>query len=66
MMNVAVGWYDVIPIAVAKMAAVMMNDIVMVTMVNNIVVSMVIVLGICRSGREQRTAAYQPTEKLKS
>jgi hypothetical protein len=36
----------------------------MVTMVNHIVVATA--LGICRSGRKQQTAAYKPTEKLKS
>lgn len=65
-MNAVVGRYDVVPIAIAEMAAVMMNDIVMVAMVNNIIVTTVIVLGICRSGREQHTATYQPTENLKS
>lgn len=66
LMNAAVGWYDVIPIAVPKMAAVMMNDIQMVTMPHNIVVATVIVLSICRNGCEQHTADNQPTENLKS
>ena len=55
-MHAVVGRYDVVPVAVAEMATVMMNDIVMVAMVNNIVVTTVIVLGICRNGREQHTA----------
>ena len=66
LMNAVVGRYDVVPIAIAEMAAVMMNDIVMVAMVNNIIVTTVVELGICRSGQEQSSAAYQPTEKLKS
>lgn len=65
-MHAAIGWNDVIPIAVAKMAAVMMNDVVMVAMVNNIVVTTVVKLSICRNGREQHTATYQPTENLNS
>ena len=66
LMNAVVCRYDVVPIAIAEMAAVMMNDIVMVAMVNNIIVTTMITLGICRSGHKQHTATYQTKENLKS
>lgn len=66
LMHTVTRWNDVIPIAIAEMAAVMMHDIVMVSMMNNIVVAMAIELGICRRGDEHRTTACESAKNLKS
>lgn len=66
LMHALMRWNYVVPVAVAKVAAVMMNDIQMVSVLNNIVVAVTMDLGICGRGKECRTTACESAKNLKS